>query len=194
MDLRTELVSIQNLIQDPNNARKHSKRNIDAIKASLEQFGQRKPVIITEQNVIVAGNGTVQAAKELEWLEIVIVKTPADWTADQIQAYALADNRTAELADWDFEALASHLIDLDSTGFNMADLGFISDEQLVSFAQALEEDTTPFIAPEKYPLPFAFYADQREVILKAIEKAKKVGEADAPSALAHIARLYLQND
>jgi ParB-like chromosome segregation protein Spo0J len=62
-------IAIADLSLDPNNARKHSQRNLDAIAASLKQFGQRKPIVV-HRGVVLAGNGTVEAAKTLGWTEI----------------------------------------------------------------------------------------------------------------------------
>lgn len=115
---------IKNLQADPNNARTHDKRNIDAIAASLEQFGQRKPIVITAEGVVLAGNGTMTAAKQLGWKELQVSVTPEDWDYATAKAYALADNRTAELAEWDQSVLASQLIELDVEGWNVTDLGF----------------------------------------------------------------------
>ena len=58
--MNLETVTIESLKLDPNNARKHSKRNLDAIKASLEKFGQRKPIFV-HNGVVIAGNGTLEA-------------------------------------------------------------------------------------------------------------------------------------
>jgi site-specific DNA-methyltransferase (adenine-specific) len=80
--------------------------------------------VVTGANVIVAGNGTVEAAKDLGWSEILIVRTPIDWTPEQVKAYALADNRTAELAEWDSKILADQLIELDAEGWDVAEFGF----------------------------------------------------------------------
>jgi site-specific DNA-methyltransferase (adenine-specific) len=123
-NLRTETVKISALIPDPDNARTHDSNNIRAISGSLQRFGQRKPIVVSSQNVIVAGNGTVDAAKQLGWDEIVIVRTPKDWTHDQAKAYALADNRTAELAEWDTKVLADQLIELDAVGWDVSEFGF----------------------------------------------------------------------
>jgi site-specific DNA-methyltransferase (adenine-specific) len=122
--LKTELIEISRLNLDPNNARKHSKTNLDAIVGSLKLFGQRKPIVITGANIVVAGNGTVEAAKQLGWNQISIVRTPIDWTPEQVKAYALADNRTAELAEWDAKILADQLIELDAEGWDVAEFGF----------------------------------------------------------------------
>jgi ParB-like chromosome segregation protein Spo0J len=118
---------ISDLTADPENARTHDKKNLDAIASSLEKFGQRKPIVVMPTGVILAGNGTWAAAKQLGWSEIMVSVTPADWDYATAKAYALADNRTAELADWDTDILASQLIELDSVGWEAKDLGFDAD-------------------------------------------------------------------
>ena len=116
-------VPIASLLADPENARKHSTKNIAAIKGSLSTFGQQRPLVVWD-NVVIAGNGTLAAAKELGWTHIAISRVPFDWTYDQARAYALADNRTAELAEWDAERLADQLIELDAVGYEVSDWGF----------------------------------------------------------------------
>jgi len=118
---------ISDLTADPENARTHDKKNLDAIASSLEKFGQRKPIVVMPTGVILAGNGTWAAAKQLGWSEIMVSVTPADWDYATAKAYALADNRTAELAEWDTSVLASQLIELDSVGWEAKDLGFDAD-------------------------------------------------------------------
>ena len=83
-----EEVKLDDLIQDPLNARTHSRRNIEAIKASLKQFGQQKPIIALENGTVLAGNGTLQAARELGW-DTIHVKRFED--VDQARAFAIAD-------------------------------------------------------------------------------------------------------
>jgi len=119
-----EKIAIANLSFDPENARSHDEKNLNAICASLDAFGQRKPVVVTATNVIVAGNGTVMAAQQLGWAEIDIVRVPEDWSDNQIKAFALADNRTAELAKWDISVLEEHLSDLEVAGFEVENFGF----------------------------------------------------------------------
>jgi len=118
-----ETVAIESLKLDPNNARKHSKRNLDAIAASLNRFGQRKPIVV-HNGTVIAGNGTLEAAKSLGWTEIGITRCPDDWDADTAKAYALADNRSSELAEWDDLVLANQLLDLDGVGWDIEVLGF----------------------------------------------------------------------
>lgn len=122
MNLETML--LEDLRPDPNNARTHDDLNLQAIEDSLRQFGQRKPIVITHDNTVVAGNGTIEAARRLGWLDITAVRVPADWTADQIKAFAIADNRTAELAGWDKKILDQQLEELADSGWQLTELGF----------------------------------------------------------------------
>ena len=116
-------ISITNLSLDPKNARKHSARNLEAIAASLEKFGQRKPIVV-HRGVVLAGNGTLEAAKSLGWTEIDVAEVPDDWDNDTAQAYALADNRTAELAEWDESELAKQLLELQDADWDITEIGF----------------------------------------------------------------------
>ena len=105
--LRGMVVPINALACNPVNVRKHSEQNLQAIKASLRQFGQQKPIVVGSEGVVIAGNGTLEAAKQLGWTHIAAVES--ELTGKDRMAYAVADNRTAELAEWDSGALAQHL-------------------------------------------------------------------------------------
>ncbi len=131
-DLRIETVNINSLTPDPANARKHDGKNLKAIENSLLKFGQRKPIVVTPDSIVVAGNGTLEAAKSLGWTEIAVARTPIGWTWDQIKAFALADNRTAELAEWDDKVLADQLLELDANGWELEELGFENLEPPIS--------------------------------------------------------------
>jgi site-specific DNA-methyltransferase (adenine-specific) len=119
----TKQIAIAQLSLDPSNARKHSQRNLEAIAASLSKFGQRKPIVV-HRGVVLAGNGTLEAAKTLGWSDIAITEVPNDWDLDTAKAYALADNRTAELAEWDESELAKQLLDLQEKDWDITELGF----------------------------------------------------------------------
>jgi len=127
--LKIETVPIDKLTFDPANARKHSDENLAAIASSLKQFGQRKPIVVTADNVIVAGNGTVEAALLVGLTDVSVVRVPADWSADQVKAFALADNRSAELAEWNPEVLSAQLLELEEAGFDVEALGFEAVEE-----------------------------------------------------------------
>ena len=101
---------VEALTPDPKNARRHDQRNVDAIAESLREHGQRKPIVaqkVGETLVVRAGNGTLEAARKLGWERLaVLVVDEGDREATR---YALRDNRTAELAEWDDEALRQAL-------------------------------------------------------------------------------------
>lgn len=114
---------ISELKTDPNNARKHSNKNLDAIVSSLEKFGQRKPIVV-HNGVVIAGNGTLEAAQKLGWHEITVTEVPENWDDDLAKAYAIADNRTAELAEWDTPVLVAQLLEMEEEGWNLKEFGF----------------------------------------------------------------------
>lgn len=126
-DLRELVVPIEGLTCDAANVRKHSQRNIEAIKGSLKQFGQQKPIVIDSNGVVIAGNGTLEGARRLGWSRIAAVTSELQGT--QRTAYAIADNRTTELADWDESALLKQLESLqnDETIDHLV-AGFTDDE------------------------------------------------------------------
>lgn len=124
MELEIKVIPIDDLTLDANNAREHNQKNLDAIANSLQMFGQRKPVVITKDLVVVAGNGTLEAARQIGWKGLSCVTVPDDWDTDTIKAYALADNRTAELASWNSEILLGQLRELNTNDWSVTDLGF----------------------------------------------------------------------
>lgn len=133
-------ISIAKLSLDPKNARKHSQRNLDAIAASLLKFGQRKPLVV-HRGVVLAGNGTLEAARSLGWTEIEVAEVPDDWDNDTAKAYALADNRTAELAEWDESELAKQLLELQDADWDITELGF--EIPALADIEPVDEDEIP---------------------------------------------------
>lgn len=104
--LRLYAVPIGQLILDPQNARKHNARNLDSIADSLRRFGQRFPLVHDASNTVRIGNGRLQAARTLGWDYVASIPV-TDLDAKQLRVLALTDNRTAELAEWDFDKLAA---------------------------------------------------------------------------------------
>jgi len=117
-----EIIKIEDLIFDPANLRKHGKKNIDAIKGSVARFNQQTPIVIDRKNIVRKGNGTLAAVIELGWKEIKVIRTDLD--GSEATAYAIADNRTSELAEWDNDALKDTLQSLADDGFDLSDIGF----------------------------------------------------------------------
>ena len=118
---------IEDLRIDPANVRSHSPKNIEAIVASLQKFGQQKPIVINRENVVLAGNGTLEAASAMGASEIAALVFDGDSKSFEA-AYAIADNRTAELAEWDFPALSLSLKGLADDGLDLAELGWDQNE------------------------------------------------------------------
>lgn len=123
---------IENLTLDPDNARVG---DVAAIRRSLNVFGQRKPVVVRQTGadadgqptgIVVAGNHTLRAAIDLGWDHVAAVFVADDATMSK--AYALADNRTGELATWDEDQLAATLRELDGESFDMDALGWSNDD------------------------------------------------------------------
>jgi hypothetical protein len=125
--MKIETVPISSLLFDPFNARLHPEKNRHAIRKSLQEFGQRKPIVVASDNTVVAGNGTLLAATELDWEHIDIVRVPSDWSEDQIRAFAIADNRTQDLSSFDIAILRDQLQELESADFDLGSLGFEGD-------------------------------------------------------------------
>jgi DNA modification methylase len=120
--MQIEAVKISDLVPDPANVRKHSPKNLDAIKGSLARFGQQKPIVVDKAGVVIAGNGTLEAAKAIGWTSINVVRTDLDGV--DRTAFAIADNRTGELAEWDAGGLSETLKSLQDMDFNLSEIGF----------------------------------------------------------------------
>lgn len=126
MSLPTEDVPIASLTFDEQNARMHPERQLAALAASLTEFGQRRPLVITDDGTVVAGNGTLRAAMTLGWDTIAVTRLPFDDEA-KIRAFAIADNRTSDLSEWDIDALLDTLGNDDVSAL-LDEIGFSDDE------------------------------------------------------------------
>lgn len=109
---------IEHLVFDPANARTHGRKNLDSIKGALRQFGQVAPLIVQADNGVVrAGNGRLAAARELlaegdqRWSQMAVVRV--NWDNATAMAFGIADNRTAELAEWDDAAVEKILREIN---------------------------------------------------------------------------------
>tara|TARA_R100000458_G_scaffold10719_2_gene8476 strand:+ start:1252 stop:1857 length:606 start_codon:yes stop_codon:yes gene_type:complete len=137
--IKIKTVAIDSLEYDPLNVREHDERNIDAIKASLARFGQQKPIVVKKDGTVIAGNGTLGAMRMLGYKEVVIAETELD--GEEAVAYAIADNRTAELASWDDQALAQAL---DQLGDELLPASGFSDDDMEELLNNLEPSDTDF--------------------------------------------------
>lgn len=173
--MKTETVAIDSISLDPANVRRHPDRNIQTIVASLKRFGQQKPIVVTKEGIVIAGNGTLQAARHLGWKQIEIVRTGL--TGSDATAYAIADNRTAELAEWDDDALAQTLAALQIEDEQLAtQTGFAIDE-IEKMTGAFDIDTCAdpeLDSGDKEPfqqMSFVLHDSQASTVQDAIDAA-----------------------
>lgn len=103
---------------------KNPRRNdsaVDAVAASIKEFGWQQPIVVDKDGVIIAGHTRYKAAKKLKCKEVPVVYAD-NLTEEQVKAYRLADNKTSELAEWDADLLSEELLDLQD--FDMGQFGF----------------------------------------------------------------------
>lgn len=149
---------ISDLHQDPRNARLHNERNLDMIVASLGEVGTARSIVVDETNTILAGNGTVLAAEKAGITKVRVIEAKGDeliavmrtnLTPEQKRKLALYDNRTAELAKWDTEAL-QELADggLDLSNFfnndELEELGRHVEHNVITDDEPIERDHDAF--------------------------------------------------
>jgi ParB-like chromosome segregation protein Spo0J len=136
-DLVSLAKPIAELHEDPRNARKHQQADLSVIAKSLDEHGQQKPIIATKAGKVIAGNGTLAAARDiLKWSAIATVTYESEDQAKQA-AFAIIDNRSAELSSWDFDELASLISEMPDN--LVGDLGF-SDKELQAIGTLVDVD------------------------------------------------------
>jgi DNA modification methylase len=116
-----------NAIKPYSNNPRHNDHAVEAVAASIQAFGFRQPIVVDEEDVIIVGETRYKAACKLG-LTHVPVHVATGLTPAQRKAYRLADNKTAELAEWNDDVLVYELADLQQMDFNMDLLGFSVQE------------------------------------------------------------------
>lgn len=122
-------IRVEEIQLDPENARRHPDKNMKGIRSSLKKFGQRKPIVVQKTaNGLVcrAGNGTLIQTKSLkrEWIAAVVIEE----SNEMAKAFAIADNRSGELSEWDDYVLTDTLRELSDNGFDVDTIGFSDKE------------------------------------------------------------------
>lgn len=116
--MQIELLQIEKLIPYANNARNNEKA-VDKVAASIKEFGFRNPIIIDKNNEIIAGHTRLLAAKKLGLKEVPTIRAD-DLTPEQVKAFRIADNKTAEYSEWNFELLAQELEELKLADYDLS--------------------------------------------------------------------------
>ena len=149
--MKIEIADINTIKPYENNPRKLKDLAIEKVAMSLKEYGFRQPIVVDKDRIIVVGHTRFRASKKLGFKEVPI--TIADnLTTEQINAYRIADNRTAEESEWDSELLKMEIKDLEAKDFKLDLLGFNEDQlndMLFEEKQGLtDEDEVPE-APEE---------------------------------------------
>jgi hypothetical protein len=121
-----ELVSINDFLPNPNNVRKHSRRQINELKSAINRFGFNSVLIRDKNGILVVGHARWQAAKELGYQELPAI-TISDLSENEIKALAVSDNRLSDLSDFDNAQLVEVLkglgdISPDGLGFSITEI------------------------------------------------------------------------
>jgi len=138
--LQIEEIDIDCLVPYENNAKEHTRAQIDAVEASIKEFGFRNPVIVWRNAdgmlEVVAGHARITAAKNLGMKKVPCVSCD-DLSDAQRRAYTLVDNQTTMMTGWDSDMLAYEL-DVLSDEFDMTSLGFT--DEMVGMADEVEAE------------------------------------------------------
>lgn len=147
-----EKIGIDKLIPYARNARTHSDEQVAQIAASIREFGFNNPVLIADDNSIIAGHGRVMAARKLNLSEVPCIRL-SHLSETQRKAYILADNKLALNAGWENSLLSVELEELVNSGFDISLTGFTQEEmdalKPVEVTEGLtDEDETPDVPEE----------------------------------------------
>jgi len=121
---RIEMWDVDRLRPDPRNARKHSARQIENIRASIRRHGFPRPIFAREDGRIIAGEGRWQASKLEGYAKVPVITAPPQWSDDQCREYALADNALGLASEWDDDLLRVEGAELLAKGVRLEELGF----------------------------------------------------------------------
>ena len=151
-EMQYYLADINDLIPYIRNARTHSESQIAQIAASIKEFGFLSPILIAEDNTILAGHGRLAAARKLGLTKVPCVKE-SHLTETQRRAYIIADNKLSLNAGWDEDILAIELSELQGADFDLDLLGFDESELDSIFEDDKEVEDDDFDVEEELNKP-----------------------------------------
>ncbi|MBD3291593.1 MAG: hypothetical protein GF393_01605 [Armatimonadia bacterium] len=183
---------VADLAADPRNVRRHDERSVRSVSESLRRFGQQKPIVVLRSGRVIAGNCTLEAARRLGFERLAVVEFD-DEDEQSAVAYAIADNRTAELSDWDEESLREQVREqqqaFDLAAMDWTDL--VVDEREREQRQR-DEVEAELNKPEVLQFYLAMTIEQSVLVRAALRLARERTERkDIAGALAQMCREYL---
>ncbi len=188
-------VPIDSVTLDPHNARERTPRNSEVIRKSLDKFGQRKPIVVDADGIVIAGNGTWQAAKALGWSEIWVA--PSALRGAEARAFAIADNRAGDLSQFDeleltlaIEGLDGDLLDV--IGFDaveLAELLPIPEHEKTDDEKPAAKKSQGQVTPGRIVLRLMVAMQSVALFERALTST---GVANRETAINMVARAYLE--
>lgn len=133
-DLQIEQLQVTDLIPYVNNSRTHDDKQVAQIAASIKEFGFTNPILIDEDNGIIAGHGRLQAAQMLDMDKVPCIRLTG-LSDIQKKAYVIADNKLALNAGWDTELLQLEILNMQNANYDISLLGFDEKELLKLLGQ-----------------------------------------------------------
>ena len=200
--MKIEIADINSIKPYENNPRKLSEKAIETVAMSLKEYGFRQPIVVDKDRIIVVGHTRYRASKKLEFKEVPI--TIADnLTPEQINAYRIADNRTAQESEWDYKLLQEEFSNLVDEKFNLELTGFNEDElkKYLSMEEDFEVDLPEINNEDKQPfqqITFTLHNEQYEIVQQALDYIKKQNIDDSindnknGNAITEICKLFYE--
>jgi ParB-like chromosome segregation protein Spo0J len=146
--LQIEMWTLDRVRSYENNPRNNDKA-VDAVAASIKEFGFSQPIVVDSDSVIIVGHTRLKAAQKLG-LERVPVVVASHLTPEQVRAYRIADNKTAEIAEWNYDLLPIELSALQEANYDLGLLGFNAEELAKLMDTGVNEGLTD---PDEIPEP-----------------------------------------
>ena len=200
--MKIEIADINTIKPYENNPRKLSEKAIETVAMSLKEYGFRQPIVVDKDRIIVVGHTRFRASKKLGFKEVPI--TIADnLTPEQINAYRIADNRTAQESEWDYKLLQEEFSNLVDEKFNLELTGFNEDElkKYLSMEEDFEVDLPEINNEDKQPfqqITFTLHNEQYEIVQQALDYIKKQNIDDSindnknGNAITEICKLFYE--
>ena len=153
----TVIKNINDLIEYDGNPREHSPEQIEQVANSIKKFGWTMPILIDENNEIIAGHGRLMAGKKLGIKEVPCI-IATNWSEEQKKAYCIADNKLNENSNWKYDILKLNVeflsdsnFDMNLLGFNQFELGGLLEEIKEKESSSSEIDIDAFDLKNKCP-------------------------------------------
>jgi ParB-like chromosome segregation protein Spo0J len=187
--LNIEIVDIDDIKESNYNSRIHSEAQVEKIANSIAEFGFVNPIIIDDENEIIAGHGRFMAAKHLNLNEVPTIKL-THLTDDKKRAFIIADNKIALSGEWDYDMLKEEFdiilkseMDIDLLGFNRK---FID-------SMFKEKDADAMVVHKLKTLKINFDADDYDTTLDSMNYVmEKEGCVDHEEVLVRLLDFYLR--